>query len=230
MLNISQIQGKTINPQTLITSAIISLFLILLGVFFSRNLCRFPGRRQCLAELLIGSFKDIAKEGLGEDWDKFFPLIITLFLFVLLSNWLGVIPGLKSPTADLNTCLGLGLMVFFVSHLSAIRKNGVKKYLKKYFSPFPLLFPINVISELGKVISHSFRLFGNMFGGAVIFAVVGPIVFEISKTIGVPLAIASPFLILLFLILQVFFGLFIGTVQAFVFSVLALTYIGYARE
>ena len=218
------------NIETLITSAIISLFLILLGVFFSRNLCRFPGRRQCLAELLIGSFKDIAKEGLGEDWDKFFPLIITLFLFVLLSNWLGVIPGLKSPTADLNTCLGLGLMVFFVSHLSAIRKNGVKKYLKKYFSPFPLLFPINVISELGKVISHSFRLFGNMFGGAVIFAVVGPIVFEISKTIGVPLLISSPFLVLLFLILQVFFGLFIGTVQAFVFSVLALTYIGYARE
>lgn len=230
MLDISQIQNKTINPQTLITTTAICLFLIGLGIFFSRNLRRFPGRRQCFGELIIKSFRGIIKEGLGEDWNKFFPLIITLFLFILLSNWLGVIPGLKSPTADLNTCLGLGLLVFFVSHFSAIRKNGFKKYIKKYFSPFFFLFPINLISELGKVISHSFRLFGNMFGGAVIFAVIGPIVFGISKSIGLPLAISSPFLVLLFLILQIFFGLFIGTVQAFVFSILALTYIGYARE
>ncbi len=238
-MNISQIPtasfslGRflfTINPQTLITSAITCLFLILLGIFLGRGLSKFPNRKQCVAELIIKSFQEIIKDELGKDWAKFFPLITTLFLFILLSNWIGIIPGLKPPTADLNTCLGLGLLVFFISHISAIRENGFRNYIKKYFSPFFFLFPINLISELGKVVSHSFRLFGNMFGGAIIFAVVGPIVFEISKAIGMPLAISSPLLIFIFLILQVFFGLFIGTVQAFVFSILALTYIGFARE
>ncbi len=239
MLAISQISSKTfslgrflfnVNPQTLITTAAVSLFLVILGIFLSRSLSKFPGRKQCVAELFITSFREITEDSLGEDWSKFFPLITTLFLFVLFSNWVGVIPGLKSPTADLNTCLGLGLLVFFVSHISAIKKNGLRKYISKYFSPFFFLFPINLISELGKLVSHSFRLFGNMFGGAIIFAVVGPIVFEISKAVGVPLVASSPFLVMLFLILTVFFGIFIGTVQAFVFSILALTYIGFARE
>ncbi|RKY38704.1 MAG: ATP synthase F0 subunit A [Candidatus Omnitrophota bacterium] len=239
MISIPQITTKkifvgevplTFNPQTLITTIFLSLCLTLLASLFSRSLTMFPSRRQCLIEIFLQGFRRMVEEGLGEDWKKFYPLITTLFVFVLFCNWIGVVPGIKAPTADLNTCLGLGLMVFFISHFSALRKIGFRRYLKKYFSPFPLLFPLNLISELGKVISHSFRLFGNMFGGGIIFAVVGPIVFEISKSIGISPFLTSPFLLLLFLILQAFFGLFIGTVQAFVFSVLALTYIAFARE
>lgn len=219
----------TINPQTLLMSWIVISLLILVAIVLARRLKEFPDRRQCISELIATSFDNLLKETLGDDGRKFLPLIVTLFLFVLFCNWLGAIPGMRSPTSDLNTTLGLGIMVFFISHGSAIRKKGLWNYIKGYFQPFFLLFPINIVSEFGKVISHSFRLFGNMFGGAIILSVAGPIVMEISKSMGLPHLIASPIIVVAFLWIQFFFGLFVGTIQALVFAFLALTYIQVAR-
>jgi F-type H+-transporting ATPase subunit a len=213
-----------VNPQTIFNSCLVIVMLLGLGLLLRYRLKLLPGRRQLVLELLIGWFDKVTRESLGEDSRKFLPLIITLFLFVLFSNWISVIPGLKSPTADINTCLGLGLLVFFVSHASAIRAKGLKRYLKGYFEPIWILFPSNVISEFSKVLSHSFRLFGNMFAGGIIIAVIPIILVNIFKIFGIPLGILGMPLI------NAFFGLFIGGIQAFVFAMLALAYIAVLRE
>ncbi len=219
-----------INPKTLLTSWIIMGLLLLLGVFIGRICKLTPGKFQTSAEYILGFFITFCKETFGKDWKKFFPLIATIFLFVLFSNLASVIPGVRAPTFDLNTCLGLGLMVFVIVHVSAIRHKGLVDYIKGYFRPFFLFFPLNVLGEFGKVISHSFRLFGNMFAAGIIIALLGPIVFKIGGILAVPKVVTSPLVVMFLVIAQGFYGIFIGAIQAFVFAVLALTYIAVARE
>jgi F-type H+-transporting ATPase subunit a len=145
---------------------------------------------------------------------ELFPFISTLFLFVLLSNWLGSIPGLSSPTQNLNVTFGLALMVFVLSQALAIRAKGVKKYMKGYLEPVPFLLPLNIIGQLSRPMSHAFRLFGNILAGTILISVV------MAKFAPI---IVPP-------ILNLVFGLFFGTIQAFVFAILAVAYIDVAVE
>ena len=140
---------------------------------------------------------------------KYFPVICSLFMFLLMSNWLGIIPKLSEPTKDLNTPLGLGIMGFFIAHHAAIKTKGFRRYVKEYFEPIFFMFPLNVIGELAKVVSISFRLYGNIVGGAIIILVVSHLIYSL---------ILPP-------LLNCFFGLFVGTIQAFVFTILTLVYI-----
>jgi len=103
----------------------------------------------------------------------------------------------------------MGLMGGIIAHYSGIRVNGIKGYLKEYFSPMWFMFPLNVIGEIAQVVSISFRLYGNILGGAIIIVVVS----QLFKSIVVP-----PFLV-------AFFGMLVGTIQAFVFTMLTLVYI-----
>ena len=137
------------------------------------------------------------------------PLICSLFLFLVLSNWLGIFPHLEEPTKDLNTPLSLGVMGFVIAHAAGIRKKGFKAYAKEYFEPIFFMMPLNVIGEVAKIISISFRLFGNIMGGAIIILVVSYLTYNI---------VLPPFL-------NAFFGLFVGTIQAFVFTMLTVVYI-----
>lgn len=225
----------SINPVTtiLMTWVVIAIILIL-AWFFSRNLRERPGRRQAAVEILIGWFDRFLRESFGEDSRKFLPLITTLFLFILVSNLMNAIPGLRAPTRDLNTCLGLGILVFAVCHGSAIKKKGIKGYLAAYFKPHWILFPSNVFSEFSKTISHSVRLFGNIFAGGIVISIVPMILVQIfqifNKRFGIPIWLSIPFGITGMPILNVFFGLFIGGVQAFIFSILAVAYISVLRE
>jgi F-type H+-transporting ATPase subunit a len=130
-------------------------------------------------------------------------------MFLVLSNWLGTFPKLAEPTKDLNTPLGLGIMGFFIAHYAGIRAKGLKGYAKEYFQPVFFMAPLNMIGELSKVVSISFRLYGNMVGGAIIIIVVSHLVYSV---------LLPPFL-------MVFFNLFVGTIQAFVFTMLTLVYI-----
>ena len=130
-------------------------------------------------------------------------------MFLLLSNWLGIIPHLEEPTKDLNTPLSFGLMGFFIAHHAGIKAKGLKRYLLDYCEPMFIMAPLNIIGELAKVISISFRLFGNIMGGAIIILVVSYLTYSI---------ITPPFL-------NAFFGAFVGTIQAFVFTMLTVVYI-----
>jgi len=220
----------TYNPDTILFTWVVIFLVLILSFLVARKIGDPSSKLVAAFEALSSSFFSMAEEAMGKDGRKFAPLVLTLFLFVLISNWLGIIPGMKSPTEDLNTCLGLGIMVFFIAHAAAIAKKGLGKYLKGYIEPFIFFLPMNIVGEIGKVVSHSFRLFGNIFAGAVIFALTGPVILKTFSAIGLPAYSATPAILVTFLVSQGFFGLFVGTVQALVFALLALTYIAVLRE
>lgn len=198
------------NTTTIIMSLVVMSILVAFAWISTRQKAHIPNLFQVMAELFVGTFWNLTKDALPEDLaKKYFPLICSLFMFLLLSNWLGVIPYLEEPTKDLNTTLGLGIMGFFIAHYVGIRTKGIKEYVADYFRPIFFIMPLNVVGEIAKVVSVSFRLYGNIMGGSIIILVVSYLVYNL---------ILPPFL-------NAFFGLFVGTVQAFVFTMLTLVYI-----
>ena len=198
------------NTQTILMTWIVMAALILFGFLATRKKGLLPNPFQVVGEIFVTAFRSLTVDALGEDMaKKYFPLICALFMFLLLCNWLGIIPELSEPTKDLNTTLGLGIMGFCIAHYSGIRAKGFKEYAKGYMEPIFFMAPLNLISEISKVISISFRLFGNIMGGAIIILVVSHLVYSL----------------LLPPLLNCFFGLFVGTIQAFVFTMLTLVYI-----
>ena len=198
------------NTHTILMSWIAMGALILFGIMATRKSHLVPNLFQVAAEFFIRTFYDLTRDALDDEMaKKYFPLICTLFMFLLLSNWMGIVPMLEEPTKDLNTPLGFGLMGFFISHYAGIKAKGLKGYLEQYVEPMFFMAPLNILGELAKVVSISFRLYGNILGGAIIILVVSHLIYSL---------ILPPFLIC-------FFGLFIGTIQAFVFTMLTLVYI-----
>ena len=199
-----------VNNHTLIMTWVVIGLTLLFSWLATRDRKMVPGPWQRIAELLVDWFKELVCDALGEAYEeRYFPLICALFIFLLLCNWVGIVPGLEEPTKDLNTTLGLGLMGFVIAHGTAIKVKGLKEYVKEYFEPMFFLAPLNVVGEIAKVISISFRLFGNIMGGSIIIIVVSHLIWGL---------VLPPFL-------YGFFGLFVGTVQAFVFMMLTLVYI-----
>jgi F-type H+-transporting ATPase subunit a len=196
------------------TKMILAVDVILLvgAVLIIRSLRGAPGRLQGVFEIVLDLFQGIVKETLGKHADRHLPTIVTLFLFIWFSNLIGIIPLFSEPTRDVNVPVGQMLVMILLVHIEAIRVKGVKKYIKEYFEPFFIMLPLNVIGEMAKGVSLSFRLFGNMSGGAIIILVVS---YLLKYTI-IPVG------------LNLFFGIFIGTVQAFVFTMLSMTYIAVA--
>lgn len=200
----------TFNLEVIAYTWIVITILLLFGFFASRRKNMVPGRLQVMGELFIENLFGLVEETLDKQMAKTYgPLICALFMFLALSNWLGIIPHLGEPTKDLNTPLSLGLMGFFIAHYSGIKKRGIKAYLKGYAEPFFFMIPLNVIGELANVVSISFRLFGNIMGGSIIILVVSYLTYSV---------LLPPFL-------NAFFGLFVGTIQAFVFTMLTTVYI-----
>jgi F-type H+-transporting ATPase subunit a len=197
------------NSETLIMSWIVMAVIILFGILATRKISIIPGPYQTLAEVMVVAFEGLVNDALDEGNRHYFPVIITLFLFIWLSNLLGVIPFLSEPTKDLNTPLAYGIMGFFIAHYAGIKTKGFKAYAAEYMQPMFFMAPLNVISELSKVVSISFRLYGNIMGGSIIIMVVSHLVYNL---------VLPP-------LLNAFFGLFVGTIQAFVFTMLTLVYI-----
>jgi F-type H+-transporting ATPase subunit a len=201
-----------------------------------RKQARIPGRGQSLVEQFIGAFDGLVTSSLEfesiKENRKFLPLIAALFLFLLLSNFMGFFPtGLfEEPTADINCTMALGMMAIVVATYCGVKAKGMGGYFGELLGPMwsqegatgmeliagkasALFFlPLNVIGEMAKVVSISFRLFGNIIGGSIIIVVVSTLVFNTFLPIG----------------LDLFFIFFVGTVQAFVFTMLTLTYIAVA--
>lgn len=204
----------TVNTATLFNTWLIMIILIIISILATRRLSRIPNPLQRIMEVYISFIDKLVKETLETTSRGYLPLIGTLFMFLLLCNWIGIVPGLHEPTKDLNTPLSLAIMGFFLTHTAAIREKGILTYLKDYAEPLFIMAPLNVITELAKVLSISFRLFGNIFGGYIIIAVISPMVYHL---------VLPPFM-------AAFFGLFVGIVQAFVFTMLTITYIAVATK
>ena len=200
----------TLNLEVIIMTWLVIAVLILFGFFAARKKSMLPGPLQVVGELFISQLYNLVEDALDEKLGKTYaPLICALFMFLLCCNWIGMFPHLHEPTKDLNTPLSLGIMGFIIAHYAGIRSKGIGKYLKEYFEPIFFMAPLNVIGELAKVVSISFRLFGNIMGGSIIILVVSYLTFSI---------ILPPFL-------NLFFTIFIGAIQAFVFTMLTVVYI-----
>jgi F-type H+-transporting ATPase subunit a len=170
----------------------------------------------------VRAFKDLVEQSLGFFNFNHFCFITSLFTFIVLCNLISLIPFLEEPTKDLSTTLALGLCSFIYVQGNSIKTNGILGYLKEFMEPFFFMLPLHVVGLLATIVSISFRLFGNIFGGFIIsklylVAIGGKPLFEI-------VGIVSGFNILITL----FFIIFEGVIQAFVFSMLSLTYLSLA--
>ncbi|WP_419659523.1 AtpB3: ATP synthase, subunit alpha (ATP synthase F0 sector subunit alpha) [Desulfosarcina variabilis str. Montpellier] len=198
------------NLNAIVYSWIVMLLILLLGVFSTKNRGVIPGTMQVVGELFVSKLYDLTEDALGRQMAKTYaPLVCALFMFLVLCNWIGIIPYMEEPTKDLNTPLSLGVMGFFIAHYVGIKTKGFKAYISEYFQPFFIMMPLNLIGELAKIVSISFRLFGNIMGGAIIILVVSYLTYSV---------LLPPFL-------YAFFGLFVGAIQAFVFTMLTVVYI-----
>jgi len=210
-------------------AGIAAVVLVIFALLSTRNLQKRPGRLQNFAEAIYEFFDNLAVSVVGEHGRKYVPLAGTLFLFILISNLMGLIPPGLAPTATLNTTIPLAVIVILYVQYESIRARGIVGYFKHFArwgevpAPIsPLLFVIEVVSELAKPVSLSVRLYANMFGKEqVALALITALAVPIFKSAYVPLPIQFPVLML---------GLLVGFVQAFVFSILTLIYLALATE
>ena len=195
---------------------LVMLILIASAFFLAKKINLVPEKGQNFFEVLIDGLETFMVEISGPEGRFFFPYIATIFLFILVSNLIGLIPGFFSPTANLNTTLALALCTFVVTHAIGIKFHGVK-YIKHFCGPvwwlIPLMFPIELIGHLARIMSLSVRLFGNIFGKEMVLA----ILFGLAGLYLAPLPI-------------MFLGILVCFIQAVVFMLLSTMYFVGAME
>lgn len=216
---------------SLAAALLISSLMIFLGFFMRRQLSFIPGRIQNFLEIIVENILKLMDQVLTDRKlsERYLPLVATIFLFVLFANWLGVIPGvnafgflagdklvpfLRPPSSDLNFTIALALIAVFSVNLFGFLVLGLRRYFSKFFTLKNPIFSfaglLEFLSELVKIISFSFRLFGNIFAGKALLLIIGFLV---------PYFIPLPFLAL---------EVFIGFIQAFIFAMLTLVFIAMA--
>ena len=204
-----------------------ALILVAFSFLATRKKSLIPGPLQNALELAVESLESLVTGIIGPRGRAYLPFVGTLFFYILIQNFMGLVPGLKAPTSSLNTTVALAVCVFFYVQGVGIRENGVIGYIHHLMgSPrdpvgwimVPLNFPLHVLEEFIKPLSLSLRLFGNILGeDSVITAFVGLGILALSfihSPIGLP--IQFPLLIL---------SILLGTIQALVFSLLTTIYI-----
>ena len=213
----------TINTEIIIHTWIIMaiLALVLACVNFVLHHTKL-GRFLLMA--FVSFFIDLTKQSLGMFVFKHCVFAASLFIFIGLCNMAPLIPWLEEPTRDLNTALALGIISFLYVQCVALQTQGSLSYIKSFFQPFFVMLPLNVIGKLSSIVSISFRLFGNIFGGAIITklyftALSGSIILEsLGILTGMNFLITG------------FFTIFEGLLQAFVFAMLTLTYLSIGSQ
>ena len=165
---------------------------------------------QTVLEIVVETLEKQVSEIIRRDPWPYLPLLGTLFIFLVLANLSAVVPGMKPPTAHIETPAALAAIVFSSVHYFGIRSRGLAEYARRYTRPNLLLLPLNVLSEFTRTFSLMVRLFGNMMSHAFVIAIV---VFMAG------LFLPIPFMLL---------GILIGIIQAYIFTVLAAVYIGAA--
>ncbi|MFA6190291.1 MAG: F0F1 ATP synthase subunit A [Candidatus Staskawiczbacteria bacterium] len=212
----------------LILAIIVSLLLIIFSITFKSKIKLVPGKVQGIVEMGLEALLGIMESVLGTRVaaEKYLPLIATIFIFVLMSNWLGLLPGvgsfilkhgeagiplLRSPAADLNFTLALAIISVFCTNFFGVVVLGFFTHLKKFLNfSNPINFFVGVLellSEISRIISFSFRLFGNIFAGEVLLIIM---FFLLPYIVPIP-----------FMMLEIFFG----AIQAFIFAMLTLVFL-----
>jgi F-type H+-transporting ATPase subunit a len=205
-------------------SWVVILGLVLFAVLATRGWQLRPGRLQNFVEWVVESLNSFCRGIIGPHGDRYTPLVGSLFIYILLMNLIGLIPGFASPTASLNMTVALAMVVFVAVQIYGLREHGLVNYLKHFLGE-PLwmswlMFPIHVIGEFAKPMSLSLRLFGNIFGEDTII-----VVLAMLSAFLLPRVLPIPFQFPLML-----FALFTSFVQALIFSMLTAVYIALITE
>jgi F-type H+-transporting ATPase subunit a len=187
---------------------VIMALLSLASFVLTRNLKRIPKGAQHFLEAGIEMAENLISGDIGPARKVYVPLVLTTALYVGVANLIGVIPGGFSPTQDLSTTLALGILIYLVGHVASILKKGFRAWLKGFVEPYFFMLPLNIAGEVSEFVSHSFRLYGNIFGGGILLGVV---------YLMVPYILPVPLL--------AWFGIFMGIIQTVVFTLLASVYL-----
>ncbi|MCK5242542.1 F0F1 ATP synthase subunit A [bacterium] len=208
--------------------------IVLISWLGTRKLRPVPTGAQNVLESILGYICQLADDMVGPAANKFYPLFTMLFFFILVSNLMGLIPGFFSGTSRLSTTVGLALIVFFSTHFFGIKTKGFWGYVKHWFGPVPwwlkpLMFVIEFISELARPLSLAFRLFGNILAKEIILGVLALLIvlFLPSSEIMLKLMSVVPIVLRPCIVLL---GILVSVLQAFVFMILSMLYIGGAIQ
>ena len=194
---------------TLFYTWVTMILLVLISIIATRSLTTGPkiSRLQTITEMLVLTLSGQIHDVSNDRPHKYISLIGTFFLFIAFANLLSIIPWFDPPTASLSTTIAFASVVFFAIPYFGIQNAGVKGYLKKFITPTPIMLPLNVLSDFSSTFALAFRLYGNMLSGIVIVTV---------------LMMLAPFVIPIPLQLL---GLLTGTIQAYIFALLAIVYV-----
>lgn len=220
---IINLYGDVWISRTVTTTWFIMAVLFVFAYYAGRNMKQKPGKFQMVVETFVTGIYGLVKTVMGEDKMEYAPYIGTLLVFIATSNLVGLI-GLRPPTADMNTTLCLSGMTFLLIHGSGVRRKGLR-YFKGFIEPYPVLLPLNLIGELATPISLGFRLFGNIAGGLVIVSLLYSALGSISIG-GIPIGMGIP----IPAFLHIYFDLFTGILQSFIFSMLTMVFVSMAMD
>ncbi len=192
------------------------LLLIILAVLATRRIALVPAGGQNFFEIVISGMEEFMVDITGEEGRKFFPFVATIFIYIAFCNLMGLVPGFYPPTASINTTVACAIPVFLFTHFIGIKYHGIK-YIKHFLGPvwwlIPIILPIEIVGHLARVMSLSFRLFGNITGHELVLA----ILFMLAGAFFAPLPIMA-------------MGVFVAFVQAFVFFLLSIMYFAGSME
>jgi F-type H+-transporting ATPase subunit a len=206
VLRFGAVEVTTTVVYSLIASGVLIAFALL--VRFGRG--RRPTGWQLSAEFLVEHLEGIMRDMFGRDPRPFTPLVVTLAMYIGTANLLGLVPGLRSPTADFSTTAALAAIVFFAVPVYGIRARGLRGYLRHYLEPSPLLLPLEIITEFSRTLALAVRLFGNVMSEELVIAVLLSLA-----------GLLVPVPIMLLAVLT-------GVVQAYIFSILTVVYLSAA--
>jgi F-type H+-transporting ATPase subunit a len=187
-----------------------------MGILGGKSIKLIPGKAQNFFEVVVSGIEEFMVDVTGEEGRWLLPLSATIFIFIFIGNLTGMVPTCFPPTADLNTTLGCALVVVIFTHIIGVKYHGAG-YIKHFLGPVwwmvPIIFPIELIGHFARILSLTFRLFGNMMGHELVLT----ILFGLAGAFFAPLPIMA-------------LGVFVALVQAFVFFLLSIMYFTGAME
>jgi F-type H+-transporting ATPase subunit a len=231
--------GMTFNLDTIWVTVVAGAIVVALGFWARAKLTadtedHVPSKIQILWETIVGQVTEQVEANLGKPNPFVIPLATALFFFILIANWIEVIPTelnpevhlLPSPTADTNLTYAMAFLVIVGVWTFGIRQKGLKGYLKHFLEPYPYLLPLNILEELVKPITLALRLFGNIFAGGIMLGLIAGLVSLAPASIPIGGVLAG----VMNVIWKLFDVLFLGGLQAFIFALLTVLYFGMASE
>jgi len=233
------VAGFTLNADTIWVTCIAGAIVVGMGFWLRHQLTKktddhVPTKLQILWETVINEVTSQVESNLGKVRPGVVQLAVALFFFILIANWLEVIPTeynkhsghvLVSPTSDTNLTYAMAIMAMVGVWTFSYRQRGFVGFWKHYFEPVPWMFPLELLQDLLKPITLALRLFGNIFAGGIMLALIGGLVNWMPSGIPIGPVVSTVF----YVIWKGFDTLFLGALQAFIFALLTVLYFGMAR-